>query len=163
MGVAVEETPAPAGPIVFNVTVPEGVTPGQILKFPGPDGRERQAKVPEGVEAGQTFSVQDGPPMVQFEVTVPEGSKEGEVMTFFLPDGRPKTTHVPAGLNAGDKFPVVIPAPVLFPLPCQRGRRLVMRSSILGRTASSEKSLFPKVSRKGKPSKLWCTHRHLWK
>merc|ERR1712136_5158 len=83
----------------------------------------RQAKVPEGVEAGQTFSVQDGPPMVQFEVTVPEGSKEGEVMTFFLPDGRPKSTHVPAGLNAGDKFPVVIPAPVLFPVAVPEGKK----------------------------------------
>ena len=41
--------PAPTSPEVFNVTVPESVA-GQILKFPRPDGRERQAKDPEGIE-----------------------------------------------------------------------------------------------------------------
>merc|ERR1712135_93809 len=89
----------------------------------GPDGRERQALVPDGVEPGQTFTVQDDPPMVQFEVAVPEGCKEGEIMTFVLPDGRPKTTHVPTGMNAGDKFPVVIPAPVLFPVVVPEGKK----------------------------------------
>jgi len=48
---------APA-PVILQVTVPEGKSPGQAMAVKAPDGPTYEVKVPGGLSPGQTFNVQ---------------------------------------------------------------------------------------------------------
>jgi len=109
-----EKKDAAGGASAFKVTVPEGVKSGEMMRFVGPDGKERQTLVPEGTNEGDSITVMDAPasaPMQPFVVKVPEDWKKGEMMRFTGPDGRERTTDVPAGTEAGGSFTVMVDGP----------------------------------------------------
>mmetsp|Transcript_55875 Transcript_55875/g.130797 ORF Transcript_55875/g.130797 Transcript_55875/m.130797 type:complete len:788 (-) Transcript_55875:316-2679(-) len=103
-----------------SIKVPDGVTPGTVVHFPGLAGEACSAAVPEGVEPGQCFLVwhqlhrcsqQDGSnPHVwaPMEVAVPDASNPGQVVRFNVPDGTCYSAHVPHGAEPGTKFVVYL-------------------------------------------------------
>ena len=68
---------------VMDVTVPDGVAPGDTVLFTTPDGRELDVVVPDGLNPGDTFGV---------NVPPPEPAPAEEVSTALAPSqpARPK-------------------------------------------------------------------------
>merc|ERR1712135_243610 len=92
-----------------------GVTSGQILKFAGPDGREKTTHVPAGVSAGEKFPVVIPAPVLFAvavpdgklrKVTVPEGIEEGQTFeTVVYPSASMEVkVEIPEGKEAGEEF-----------------------------------------------------------
>mmetsp|Transcript_48600 Transcript_48600/g.135814 ORF Transcript_48600/g.135814 Transcript_48600/m.135814 type:complete len:418 (+) Transcript_48600:86-1339(+) len=94
-------------PTALLVKVPENVKPGEAVSFPGPDGSQMQAVVPEGKAPGDKFEVR----LPVATLTVPEGSKAGDLIYFDGPGNVKMQAFVPEGLEPGDQFqaPIVIP------------------------------------------------------
>jgi hypothetical protein len=104
--------PPPPPPTHVTLTVPEGVSAGEAVFFPGPNGVQLQAVVPEGLKTGDQFSVPVAlPPPLSINLTVPEGMKVGETVYFQGPNGAQMSASVPEGKNPGETFQVLFQPP----------------------------------------------------
>merc|ERR1712232_1442440 len=93
---------------VFQVTVPEGASPGDAVTFEATDGRQQTVYVPVDAKPGDTFEVV--PPAVMVEV--PKGSSAGDIVKFNTEQeggmNIERTAMVPEGKLPGQLFPVLI-------------------------------------------------------
>jgi len=93
------------GPMALHVlTVPEGKSPGDMMKFEGADEEQLETTVPQGKMVGDVFEVSPPALMVQ----VPDGAKSGDQITFTAPDGTERGVEVPKGMQPTQYFPVKI-------------------------------------------------------
>eukprot|EP00931_Biecheleriopsis_adriatica_P055707 TRINITY_DN3299_c0_g1_i1.p1 TRINITY_DN3299_c0_g1~~TRINITY_DN3299_c0_g1_i1.p1 ORF type:complete len:4070 (+),score=1032.51 TRINITY_DN3299_c0_g1_i1:109-12318(+) len=132
--VAVPEGSAPGESFIaevngidYELVVPEGCKPGDVVKMelPSPSNEESklaectpkeqdavreiiQVAVPEGVAPGESFIAEVNG--VDLEVVVPEGSKPGNMITIGM-QNEPTDNYkvkVPSGLTPGDTFTTVV-------------------------------------------------------
>lgn len=99
---------------VIEITVPEGVKPGESLTVEGPYGKF-EGPVPEGLKPGDKFQVEINPgesvdQTKLVTVTVPEDGKAGQVIKI-TGDLGTFEVEIPEGLKPGDKFNVKIDKP----------------------------------------------------
>merc|ERR1712060_945423 len=80
----------------YEVVAPEGSKPGDVITFALPDSRPKTTQIPEGVAAGQTFTVMIPAPH-PFPVPVPTDKGPGDEISFVGPDGRERKAVVPEG------------------------------------------------------------------
>merc|ERR1719247_446336 len=91
----------------YQVEVPAGGKPGDVVTFTLPDGRPKQTQVPEGLAVGEKFTVAIPAPH-PFPVVIPDGKKAGDEVQFIGPDGKERKAVVPENHGPGDTFMAMV-------------------------------------------------------